>query len=296
MFGALVWPVVLVFQLSGFLFRIRSLVGSTTMGCLQRLRSLWVSGFQFLIRRGGRRYEGRAARVMPAQAPTFPQAGVDPAWRFSLLSAILTGLSLVLTAVFAVINVSVNASRMPGQDPYMITGTPFFLFGLPAAITAITGFILGASALGEIRKSGGTKDGLGFAIFAVVVWPIVVMAVLIQLSLSTPMPGSGGSGIPTSLAVLLAGISLLLASFVLIRGLRRWARGVEKKDGQRQFPGLTGTVLATLGLAILGPVLAAVVPSVFTSTDRRAHSRSRAGNPADEGDDTVDGDPLRIGR
>jgi hypothetical protein len=63
--------------------------------------------------------------------------------------------------------------------------------------------------------------------------------------------------------VLLAGISLLLASFVLIRGLRRWARGVERKDGQRHFPGLTGTVLATLGLAFLGPVLAAVVPSLF---------------------------------
>ncbi len=207
---------------------------------------------------------------VPVSHPSTPAAVESGTARFSLLSAILTGLSLVLTAVFAVINVSVNASRMPGQDSYIITGTPMFLIGLPAAIAGCIGFILGASALGAIRKSGGTKDGLGFAIFGVVAWPILVMAVLILFSLSEPMPGSGGSGIPTSLAVLLAGIPLLLASFVLIRGLRRWARGVERKDGQRQFPGLTGTVLATLGLAILGPVLAAVIPGFFSGTDRRA--------------------------
>ena len=178
----------------------------------------------------------------------------------------------------------------------MITGTPFFLFGLPAAITAITGFILGASALGEIRKSGGTKDGLGFAIFAVLVWPICVMAVLILLSLSEPMPGSGGSGIPTSLAVLLAGIPLLLAGFVLIRGLRRWARGVEKKDGQRQFPGLTGTVLATLGLhSARAGAGSGGSQRVHPNGSPRALHRHRAGNPADESDGTVDGDQLRIG-
>jgi hypothetical protein len=126
--------------------------------------------------------------------------------------------------------------------------------------------------LGDIRKSEGQKDGLGFAIFAVVVWPICLMAALILTSLYAPMPGSGGNGIPTALAVLLAGISLLLASYALIRGLRRWARGVERKDRQREFPGLTRTVLATLGLAILGPVLAAVVSGLFTPSDRRADS------------------------
>ena len=41
----------------------------------------------------------------------------------------------VLAAVLVAINLSVNASRMPGQAPYIITGTPMFLFGLPAAIT-----------------------------------------------------------------------------------------------------------------------------------------------------------------
>jgi hypothetical protein len=222
------------------------------------------------------------AKTPQTTPPTNATAtGQAAAARYNLTSAILTGLSLVLVAVLALINVSVNASRIPGEGYFIITGTPLFLFGLPAAIMGVIGFFLGMRALDDIRKSGGTKDGLGNSIFAVALWPILFMAVLILFSFSQPMPGSGGSGISTSLAVLLAGISLLMASFVLIRGLRRWARGVESKDGQRHFPGLTGTVLATLGLAILGPVLAVVIPILFPASgshDRFAESeREMAG-------------------
>ena len=179
-----------------------------------------------------------AVTKSPASVPTAstPAAVESGMARFSLLSAILTGLSLVLAALLLAINISVNASRMPGEASYIVTGTPMFLFGLPAAITGCIGFILGASALGAIRKSGGTKDGLGFAIFAVWRGRFSSWRFLILFSLSEPMPGSGGSGIPTSLAVLLAGISLLLAGFVLIRGLRRWTRGVEKKGRPKAIP------------------------------------------------------------
>jgi hypothetical protein len=170
--------------------------------------------------------------VPTSSTPAAAESGMA---RFSLHSAILTSISIIFGIIVA------------------------YLFASFGDIENV------------IRKSGGTKEGLGFAIFAVVVWPIWFIGVLILFSLSEPMPGSGGSGIPTSLAVLLAGISLLLASFVMIRGLRRRARGVEEKDGQRHFPGLTGTVLATLGLAILGPVLAVVIPSLFPASE--SHDR-----------------------
>jgi serine/threonine protein kinase len=214
------------------------------------------------IRKQGSHSEGNGPRLATAHV-SIPQDQRTP--HLGLTATILSGISLLLAGVTLYVTDTLRDADM--RMIAIVVGV-----SLDGTI-AFLGFILGASALGAIRKSGGTKDGLGFAIFAVVAWPICLMAALILSSLSAPMPGSGGSGIPTSLAALLAGISLLLASFVLIRGLRRWARGMERKDGQRQFPGLTGTVLATLGLAILGPVLAAVVPRVFPMSDRRAHSK-----------------------
>lgn len=213
------------------------------------------------IRTQGDQSGGSGPRLVSGHAP-IPQG--QRTANLGLTAAILTGISLLLAGVTLYV-----ADTTSDADMRMIVvAAGLSLDGM----IAFLGFILGAKALGDIRGSGGTKDGLGFAIFAVVAWPLAFMAVLILFSLKQPMPGSGGSGIPTSLALLLAGIPVLLASFVLIRGLHRWARGVERKDGQRQFPGLTGTVLATLGLAILGPVLAVLIPSVFTSTDRRAPS------------------------
>ncbi|BCX47392.1 hypothetical protein HAHE_13000 [Haloferula helveola] len=197
----------------------------------------------------------------PAPAAAGAASGDSGSARFSLVAAILTGLSVVLAISLALINASVNASRIPDQDAYLVTGMPMFLIGIPAAIMAVVGLILGIVAIGEVRKSGGTKGGLGFAIFAVVTWPIFFMAVMVSNCLAMPMPGTGGIGMP--IIVLLAGIPLLLASFTLIRGLRRWAKGVEKKDGHRHFPGLALPLLVTVGLAILGPVLAAVLPGMF---------------------------------
>jgi tRNA A-37 threonylcarbamoyl transferase component Bud32 len=230
--------------------------------------------------------------------------GQTSAARFSLTSAILTGLSLVLAAALALINVSVNASRLPGEGFQIVTGTALFVFGLPAAIAGVIGFLLGIRALGDVRKSGGRKASLGFAIFAVVAWPILLMGVMIQSFMSVPMPGTESIG--TSITMLLTGVLFLLAVSILIRGLRRWARGVEKKDGPRHFPGLAGTLLSTLGLAILGPVLAAVVPTIFGPShdaferDRMAmgwellipespqgETASHAGNPGRISENTV---------
>ena len=218
------------------------------------------------------------ATVPPASAASPMESGMA---RFSLLSAILTAVSILFGIIVAYLFASIGDL----EDVIRDIGAGWALFNLVATFgPAITGFILGASALGAIRKSGGTKDGLGFAIFAVVTWPIVFMAVLILASLMVPLRYSSGGSIGYSLAMLIVVIPLLLASFVMIRGLRRWARGVEKKDGQRDFPGLTGTVLAALGVVILGPVLAFVIASMVPASHPRPDfAEIRAGDePSDE--------------
>jgi serine/threonine protein kinase len=196
----------------------------------------------------------------PVSNPS-PPAGVESGMvRFSLLSAILTAVSII----FGIIVVYLFATHEDLDHIIRDIGAGWALITLLATLgTAVTGFILGASALGAIRKSGGSKDGLGFAIFAVVTWPIVLMAVLMLSLLMVPLPDGVAVRIGLFLAALFLGIPLLLASFVLIRGLRRWARGMESKDGRRHFPGLTGSVLSALGLTVLGPVLAVVMALMF---------------------------------
>ncbi len=46
---------------------------------------------------------------------------------------------------------------------------------LAAPLSAFSGVIFGAIALGEIRRSGGAKAGLGSAIFATTAWPILLL-------------------------------------------------------------------------------------------------------------------------
>jgi tRNA A-37 threonylcarbamoyl transferase component Bud32 len=188
------------------------------------------------------------APVPSGSTPALVGSGVA---RFSLLSDILTGLSLVLAAVLVAINISVNASRMPGQAPYIITGTPMFLFGLPAAITGIIGFILGVRVLAEIRRSGGTKTGLGRAIFATTAWPIILM-IMIPLML--------GGGLQE---FLILQFTTSVAGWFLIRGLYRWAHGVDREDGTRSHPGLGRPILMSLLVAVGVPILTMVGLHLF---------------------------------
>jgi tRNA A-37 threonylcarbamoyl transferase component Bud32 len=195
------------------------------------------------------------APIRSGRTPAVVGSGVA---QFSLLSPILTGLSLVLATVLVAINISVNASRMPGQAPYIITGTPMFLFGLPAAITGIIGFILGARALAEIRRSGGVKTGLGSAIFAITAWPILAFLAVGQLFMITPSPGEGGS-IGPFMVIIVVVLPVVLSAWILVRSLYRWAAGVERSDGTRFHPGPGIPVLMAMLLAIGGPMVLAEI-------------------------------------
>jgi tRNA A-37 threonylcarbamoyl transferase component Bud32 len=201
--------------------------------------------------------------------------------RFSLLSAILTGLSLVVSALLVAINMSENASRMPGEAPYIITGTPMFLLGLPAAITVITGIILGATALGEIRRSGGAKEGLGSAIFATTAWPILFLFFLATLPMMIASPDDGPYLGPLAVLFVVL-LPVVVSAWLLVRSLYRWAKGAERKDGTRFHPGLGLPLLAVMLLTIGGPVLLAVTARLILPAGEGRDRQAEMGNAIGE--------------
>lgn len=182
-----------------------------------------------------------AAPVPAAAAP----ADSGPA-RFSLVGAILTGLSLVAAATALYCT---DSSVQPNSNDRQTLGV---IGAILTAVLAFVGFILGCRALGEIHKSGGRKDGLGSSVFAVVVWPVLVLGVVGSFFLSSARPASAGGGPAGPMTVvLLLGGAQLLSLLVLVRGLRRWAGGVVTTDGDRRFPGLTGSIVTAIGLAVV---------------------------------------------
>lgn len=204
-----------------------------------------------------------AARTAHAQV----QSDDPGTARFSLLSAILTGCSVILALAFLfVMNTGDHQVVSAATEAESIASglIPTFILLFLAAGSAICGFFMGVYALTQIRRSGGEKDGLGSSVFAVVVWPILFLWALSILFLSMPMPDSGGGReIGFMILLLFTGVSLILATFVLVRGLRRWARGVVSKDGEKRFPGIGRTILASIGVVILGMVLLEVSSRVF---------------------------------
>jgi serine/threonine protein kinase len=188
--------------------------------------------------------EVEALGKSPAPVPVktaLPNAAPETA-RFSGLSAILTGISLPLGFILAYLFLTVTPAQ-PDQEVSGVVksiGPAWALFHLVATLgTALTGFILGASALGAIRKSGGAKDGLGFAIFATTAWPIIFLFVIVL---------AFGDG---SVETLLLLLTTSVAGWLLIRGIHRWACGVTREDGTRFHPGLGRPILISLLLPIL---------------------------------------------
>jgi len=205
----------------------------------------------------------------PEPSPAAPAAQPDQGVaRFSLAAAILTGLSLLFAVIAGMLLDSVTQIK-----PYRQPGTVdvgkilFVLMLISTGVCAVVGFILGAVALSQIRKSGGAKDGLGCSVFATVVWPILLLGILATAFLSMPMPDSEGrSGVGLVGIVFFIGIPQILAAFVLVRGLRRWARGLVTKDGEKRFPGLGGTILTAIGLVIFGLVSLEIVSRALPSS------------------------------
>ncbi len=191
---------------------------------------------------------GALAKNPPLDPRASSSSGSDQgSARFSLAAAILTGLSLV-----AIIAGSYIGSEYRQLDLTRDTGKILsLLMMIPGSMSAITGFLLGCVALGSIRKSGGILGGLGMSVFSVVLWPVLLLGAIGSFFLSMPQPGSGGSVSIKMVALPVLGSALVIAAFVLVRGLRRWARGVTDKSGAKRFPGLAAPVLSAIGVMAL---------------------------------------------
>jgi|GEM_PF-6966873 len=181
--------------------------------------------------------------------------------RFSLASAILTGISIPLSigmVVMYYMPLSVG-SPVPhgsgGQGAGEVLGAILSLLGVLAALTsAVIGFILGARALAEIRRSGGVKGGTSSATFATTAWPILFMFLC---SLSIVAMGAG------TLELLILLLTTTIAAWLLVRGMDRWARGVAHEDGKRFHPGLGRPILMALLVAVGAPLLLMVGLHLF---------------------------------
>jgi tRNA A-37 threonylcarbamoyl transferase component Bud32 len=201
--------------------------------------------------------------------------GEPGAARFSLAAAILTGISIPLVIIVFV----AFTMRLPGptgpvdhvESGVSIGAILALLSALATFCCAILGFILGARALGEIRRSGGVKTGLGSAIFAVTAWPILGLFPLGLLFMKMPMPGEGGSIGPFTIFIVDL-LSVIVAAWLLVRSLYRWAGGVELIDGTRFHPGFGISMLMAILLASVNPVLLAEIARRIPPSDRGRHA------------------------
>ena len=223
-----------------------------------------------------------AAVAAHPQAPgPVAAASVDSkSARFNLTAVILTGLSLVLVALVAIMVGVIHPGVATGPDEqkklHLMFASIMLFIGLPTAICAVTGFIFGTRALGEIRASGGIKSGLGNSIFAVATWPIIFLFLLAMVPLTITSPDDGPY-LGTFAGIFVVSIPALVAAWLLVRSIYRWTVGAERKDGTRFHPGLGIPLLMVMLVIIGGPVLsyeiARMIPPAGESRDPDAAGR-----------------------
>jgi hypothetical protein len=168
------------------------------------------------------------------------------------------------------------AETVSSRLPKMIAAA---FFVLSFAISSLLGFVFGGKALGDIRESGGRKRGLGFACFGTLAWPVVVLLFLASLPMALA-PAGGGVSINWLIMFPLFLISGILAAFMLVRGVARWAGGVEDKDGVRRHPGFGWSLLRSVLLAILLPTLGILLATALAKGDEN-HGEGRGGPRSD---------------
>lgn len=206
--------------------------------------------------------------------------------RFSLLSAALTFISIIFGIIVAYLFATFGETQVVIRN----IGAGWALLNLVATLgTASTGFILGAWALGDIRRSGGRKTGAGFAIFAVILWPLLLLGAFGMQSIRIPLSEEHGDSVSISMVVLpVLGGALVAAAFVLIRGLRRWARGVSDKNGGKRFPGLAAPILAALGIMVLAIASLDVIGQDFSRSEEGSLRHPEISKMLTLGSDTLE--------
>jgi tRNA A-37 threonylcarbamoyl transferase component Bud32 len=214
--------------------------------------------------------------IKAAALPAEPVAA-----RFSLAATILTGISIPL-AIIVFVALTSRLQGPPESVKYLepvehvVEAILPLLSALATLCCAFLGFILGACALGEIRRSGGVKTGLGRAVFATVAWPILLLLFdLAWLFLQIPSSGEDPSLEPVALILVIL-VPVLLAAWMLVRSLYRWAGGVEGKNGTRSHPGLGMPLLAMIIFALIESLLIAQLAKRYLPASEGRHAQQSA--------------------
>ncbi|BCX47390.1 hypothetical protein HAHE_12980 [Haloferula helveola] len=210
------------------------------------------------------------APVRPAESSATEETGMA---RFSIASAILTGVSLLATGLF--VWLWVMTLTAPPPEPETFSEAEKLaenmsdklglatLFVAMAGATGLLGLILGGVALGKIRNSGGSLGGFGLAAFATVTWPLFFASAICDVILAM-FPYFGGTEL-----VIVTLISFVTSAFILVRGLQRWAKGVPGPDGTRHHPGVGRSIGVSAAVIVLSPLLVATAVALLNSGDDR---------------------------
>ncbi len=198
----------------------------------------------------------QAPEPAASQAQVAPGAPTDtPTARFATLSAILTGLSLVagLPLLGLAIWLFGEMDRTNDFRP-IVLGLGILVFSVPALL----GTIVGGIALGEIRRSGGRKTGVGRATFGATAWPVLLIAgysfmvFLLAFSARQPEPNQVANSSAVILAPLILGLiggGGVVAATTLVGGVKGWASCNPRWRGVKRC-------VITITVALLLPPLA----------------------------------------
>lgn len=202
----------------------------------------------------------------------------DPLSHKALAGAVATGLSLCVLAVlvptWTMPMMRVSHGPMdspPSWSPAVPMALMLLLVLAGLAISALSGVILGASALSDIHRSGGRRRGAGLATFAVLAWPLLLFTGVgagISAAVADSLFESGIRVSPhgsEKKVEFVAGLAVVLwLGVVIVRRTLRWANGARAEAGVP--PPSTPTAatvvssppLPTSGLAVASGILAIV--------------------------------------
>jgi hypothetical protein len=181
--------------------------------------------------------------AIPAFAPVQPKAGPDKMSVKAIAGAVSTGLGLCFWGV-AIPGFFLVAYHRTGPQTEVASSDPGVLAVVVIALAilpSMAGPLLGATALGDIRRSGGRLRGLPLALFAAYCLPLllfdavfvwtgsILLGGLITAAwdLIRLIPGRARTFpsvlafAPLAMAVLLS----LVIDFLVVRATWRWAQG-----------------------------------------------------------------------
>lgn len=194
----------------------------------------------------------------PAGTQAIPQAQQSDSQdagtaRWVTWSAALTMASFFLVVPWSLIFLGMRVGSTPNRPEGMMTFVFLFAILAAPAISGLTGFFLGWSALREIHDSNGTRKGLTRALFGTLAWPLLVAMGL------TGLLATAGMG------VILGAIAMFLVGEVILITVWRWAKCLPHADRAEPFWTRGQTTMAILaGIFLLIATLLLSVPIAST--------------------------------